>query len=70
MPSKLHPHTAIDHSSVNRRPAIDGPPAIAGAARAEHRVPMALPHVRQVLAVNEQPETANATFNQQTNDDV
>ena len=52
--SKLHPHTAVNHSSVNRRPGVDSPPAIEGPGRAEEWVPTGLPHVRQVLAIDEQ----------------
>src|SRR5688572_10908143 len=43
---------AVDVSALERRPRIHGPAAIRRARRTNQRIPLRLPHAREVLAVD------------------
>src|SRR5215831_9501763 len=57
--SELKPQAAVDHTAVERRPRVDGPPAVDVARWPQQRIPVCLPHVGEVFAVDEQQGAAD-----------
>ena len=68
--SKTDSHTAVDHASVERRPCVDGPPAIHAARRPQQRIPVGLLDVSEVLSVDEQQRPPQPPTREYTEDAV
>src|SRR5436309_14672640 len=58
--SEHQPHPAVDDAAAERRPGIDGPAAVRGAARPHERLIAALTDVPQVLRVDEEADPSEA----------
>src|SRR5882724_12038011 len=63
-PSKLDARPPVYDTAVERRPRIDGPTSILGAARPDQRTPLRLVHVPQILRIHEEAQTAEPTLEQ------
>src|SRR5439155_22180732 len=60
--SEHQPHPAVDDAAAERRPGIDGPAAVRGAARPHERLVAALPDIPQVLRVDEEMDPPEASL--------
>src|SRR5687767_11875986 len=68
--SECHAEAGIDGAPVQRSPGVHGPAAVGGARLTKQRIPSRLSDVREVLAVDEQPEAAEAPLGQQPDNHV
>src|SRR5205823_3450611 len=68
--SELHSYPTVDVAAIERRPRVNGPPAVDAARRSKQRIPRRLAHVRQVLAIHEQTHLPDLSFDQCADDHV
>src|SRR5258706_3461512 len=68
--SEDHTESAIDDASVERRPGIDGPPAVGASDGQEEGLVACLAHVEDVLGVHKDTDLAEATLAEQARQDI
>src|SRR5262249_61036418 len=62
--SELDSHAGVFHTSIERRPGVNRPPAVDVARGPQHRIPVGLFDVREILAIDEEEQAAEATTRQ------